>query len=925
MESCKQFSKQMTTLTKGFSYIALILCFLAMATISNSQTYLNNSLRNNAICITSNQGYSYLSTNLFSWAEIGPSYGCLLSQQKNPAWFYFYAIASGDIHIQISSNPCYDVDFICWGPLNSFDEGCNDGLTSDKILDCSFDLQCHESCDIQVEQGKCYFLLITNFSNLPCTISFSQSSGSGSMYCDLSPLASNNGPICSSQDIHLNCATVEGASYLWSGPSGFTSSLQNPVISSATIADSGFYTVSISIGDSLLYSISTHVDVFESSIPQVNAPEPVCYGESTILTSIGSDFCNWYQHPIGGAILSTSLTYTTAMLFQSDTIWVSNSGICDTVRIPVPINVTTTHIAQNDTIISGDETLTLNIIGATAGNCTYLWSTGDTTSTITITPIHSSVYTVTIYDGNMYCTDHINIIVQPRVCAPDINTCAGEVIVPVRVFNLYDIAAISLCLTYNNTILTFSGIQNTTSFFSDMVYTQWGESIQFWWYSIFPVQVDSAVLFEIRFQGIPGNSSLTWNTSVPGYCELDDLSGNIVSTSWVSGNVVLDSCSTLEGTINYMNVSMSPMPNSIAYLYLNNVTVYKDSTDYEGQYEIENVASGNYFSGAATSLPWGGGNSADALIMIKHYAEVLNLSGLKLIAADCDGSGYVNATDALLVSKRFVGLVDTFSVGDWIFENDSLTILDKSHNFHNIGALCYGDVDGSYLLSSKIQPEISLRQHGTISANDQSAICIPIRVENCLEIGSFSLVINLADNNIIVQQINCKDNHNLVYHQEGKLLKVAWFNLEPLRLLAGDVLFSITIETDHHQATKINNWSFESISQVTNSYAIPFENVTFNIPEITIERKSAEMYQNIPNPCHSSTTISFYIPGQSSVQVAIFNMLGQTVFISDKQEFEAGLQTFRLNFNLNPGAYFYQLKITSKQNNCILNKSMIVN
>ena len=61
------------------------------------------------------------------------------------------------------------------------------------------------------------------------------------------------------------------------------------------------------------------------------------------------------------------------------------------------------------------------------------------------------------------------------------------------------------------------------------------------------------------------------------------------------------------------------------------------------------------------------------------------------------------------------------------------------------------------------------------------------------------------------------------------------------------------------------------------------------------------------------------------IQVAIFNMLGQTVFISDKQEFEAGLQTFRLNFNLNPGAYFYQLKITSKQNNCILNKSMIVN
>lgn len=63
------------------------------------------------------------------------------------------------------------------------------------------------------------------------------------------PLATVDSIICEGSAIRFYVADIPGAEYLWSGPNGFVSSEQNPVINTATQQNSGAYTVIARIND----------------------------------------------------------------------------------------------------------------------------------------------------------------------------------------------------------------------------------------------------------------------------------------------------------------------------------------------------------------------------------------------------------------------------------------------------------------------------------------------------------------------------------------------------------------------------------------------------------------------------------------------------------------------------------------------------
>ncbi|HUP12925.1 MAG TPA: hypothetical protein VM187_11950, partial [Niastella sp.] len=72
--------------------------------------------------------------------------------------------------------------------------------------------------------------------------------------------AGSNSPVCTDSLLQLSALYVEGASYIWTGPNGFTSKLREPVVSPVTGATSGTYTVMLNKNDSIA-TASTTVEV----------------------------------------------------------------------------------------------------------------------------------------------------------------------------------------------------------------------------------------------------------------------------------------------------------------------------------------------------------------------------------------------------------------------------------------------------------------------------------------------------------------------------------------------------------------------------------------------------------------------------------------------------------------------------------------
>ncbi|HUQ97005.1 MAG TPA: MopE-related protein [Chitinophagaceae bacterium] len=62
--------------------------------------------------------------------------------------------------------------------------------------------------------------------------------------------AGSNSPVCSGSALTLSAFEVAGATYRWTGPNNFTSTLRTPTITTVTTATAGTYTVTLTKGDS---------------------------------------------------------------------------------------------------------------------------------------------------------------------------------------------------------------------------------------------------------------------------------------------------------------------------------------------------------------------------------------------------------------------------------------------------------------------------------------------------------------------------------------------------------------------------------------------------------------------------------------------------------------------------------------------------
>ena len=246
----------------------------------------NNTCANADPFCTDNGMYQFPAGVNAGSGETGPYYDCL-STTPNPAWYYMQIDNPGNIDIYMYSTPSHDIDFCCWGPYPTItDPSPCSNLTSNKVVSCSYSINSTEHCLIPstAQTGDYFIMVITNYSNQTCNISFSKVGGTGTTNCGiLPPLVDNDGPYCVGETINLTANGQAGATYSWTGPGGFTSTQQNPTRPNCTMAMAGTYTCTIALG-SATNSATTEVEVLPMPSANFNFTT-VCVGTPTQFTS----------------------------------------------------------------------------------------------------------------------------------------------------------------------------------------------------------------------------------------------------------------------------------------------------------------------------------------------------------------------------------------------------------------------------------------------------------------------------------------------------------------------------------------------------------------------------------------------------------------------------------------------------------------
>ncbi len=106
--------------------------------------------------------------------------------------------------------------------------------------------------------------------------------------CSSCPVtASTSGPACIGQSVTLSATFVQDANYLWTGPNGFTSTDQNPVLTNVDLSMEGSYTVNVINPINGCQSLATtNVFVFPTPpTPVLSSNSPICEGEDLSFTS----------------------------------------------------------------------------------------------------------------------------------------------------------------------------------------------------------------------------------------------------------------------------------------------------------------------------------------------------------------------------------------------------------------------------------------------------------------------------------------------------------------------------------------------------------------------------------------------------------------------------------------------------------------
>ena len=192
------------------------------------------------------------------------------------------------------------------------------------------------------------------------------------------PTASSNSPVCTGSTINLTTPLVAGATYSWTGPNGFTSTIQNPTIANSTLAMAGLYSVTVTVNGcpSLAGTTTVAINTIPST-PTASSNSPLCAGSTLNLTSslVAGATYSW-TGPNGFTSTNQNPTIANSTLAMAGVYSVTATvngcpSLAGTTSVVINEIPSTPTVSSNSPVCAGS---TINLTTPSVTGASYSWT-----------------------------------------------------------------------------------------------------------------------------------------------------------------------------------------------------------------------------------------------------------------------------------------------------------------------------------------------------------------------------------------------------------------------------------------------------------------------------------------------------------------------------------------------------------------------
>ena len=555
-------------------------------------------------------------------------------------------------------------------------------------------------------------------------------------------LVPSNTLVCSGSNVNLN-TTGTVLSYTWSNGSNASNISVSPTTNT-------IYTVSSTNSGGCISNSSVALVVNTNPTVSINTlTNNICLGKTAILTATGANTYTW-SNSLSTTTISVSPNVTT-------TYSVSGQNACGTVSAAITITVAplAVTVISNPTIVCAGSTATLN--AAAAANA-YTWSPVSANgSSIVVSPIVNTIYTVAVSDGTCAGIGTVGLVAKPVptiTAVPTITTVCGGV--PV---NFTASGGTSYTWTPGN----LTGASITVAPMAPTGYQVIGSN------SLGCTSIANVVVIAIPSPTL--NPSANTNfvcagdpvnlTSQTGYSSY--LWSNGASTSSVTVNPTITTTYSVTGT----NTTGCSTTETVM------VTVFAPLLTISGPTAICNGATATLTASGANSYVWSNGFTSPAIQVNPSTTTIYNLSALTTSSGiNCPSTASVqllvlaNPTVTAVSSKTAICKAET----------TTLTASGASSYSWNTSA-----TTSSIVITSSLVTTLTYSVIGTSTNGCNSKTTVQVKINSCTGLseligGSHELKIypnpSIGEFNI---EFDSEIKLNLV-NELGQLIKVCNLN-----------------------------------------------------------------------------------------------------------------------------------------------------